>query len=142
MAVHPLEPDSVALITDVVGSRGDPFTALRTLLQLVVRKINGLLTFGSGRHGTQAGNFHGQWMYYVAPATPEETFGVPHGLGRVPTAVFPAVTQVSPSVADGRDDKGYLNGTFVWAAPETAWTTEMVWLKCNVPSVKLALLIV
>ncbi len=141
MASHPLEPDSTALITDTVSSSGDPFVRLRNFLQLVVRKVNGLLSFGTGVHGTQAGNFHGQWMHQTAPADDHTAFAVPHGLGRIPTAVFQAI---GPATVDVGSDAfgGTFPGVAVYTDDAHAWTTELVWLKCNVASAKLFLLIV
>lgn len=136
-------PSATDFVQDEPTLRGDHLAALRALVSRVIRKINGLISFGDGRHTHGAGNLDGQWLTYTAPSTPDVSFGVPHGLGRVPVAVFSPTTQgTTANTEDKGSSLGYNIGVFVYADASTAWTTDMVWLKCNMPSAKLLLLVV
>jgi len=86
-------------------------------IALIVRAINGGITFGDGTNSSQAGNIDGQLkeMTFVSANTDYE---VPHGLGRVPIGLI-----VLDSNSDGAVTRGSNQGS---------WSATRMFARCNV----------
>lgn len=93
--------------------------ALNLFLQTLVRKINGLLSFGNGEHASQSGNLDGQWIRLTTPSAANTEFSVPHGLGRTPVDYW-----------QGGGDKAYR----LYDSNKGGWNETTVYLKCDVAS--------
>lgn len=109
-----VDPDSKGRPTaDVLTSM---YKAIQGLLSLLG---GGRVTLGTGEDATTTGLVDGQWLTVTTPATPDEPFPVPHGLGRIPLGFNVWNTDVAVRV--------YRDTT-------RPWTTELVWLRADVAS--------
>jgi hypothetical protein len=98
----------VPLLMDVKQLAYDTWT----LVQDLIRAINGSLGFGDG---TNADNIRGQWVTVTTHGTADTEFAVAHTLGVVPVGF---IIMVPPK-------SGYLyNGG-------TTWTSSNIYLKCT-----------
>jgi hypothetical protein len=77
------------------------------------------LSAGDGSHRSKTGNHDGQWQTILTPSVSDTEFPVDHGLGRLPVSVLPCIN----------DSYGVLK-----ASNQAAWTSERIYLKCNVAS--------
>jgi len=84
------------------------YHALNNLLQIVRER----LTLGGGAHGERAGHIDAQWLRVTVPSG--AAVPVPHGLGRIPFAMFVAPSSV-PDATIARH-------------PDYAWTEELIWV--------------
>lgn len=94
---------------------------LSGVLQGIVDKLNGKISFGNGEQSTQSGNIDGQWITFVTPAVADTQFEVPHGLGRLPV---------------GRDIKRQDKAGTLYDSNPGGWGPKSVFFKCSVASVK------
>lgn len=65
-------------------------TELQRFMDRIVSTLNGKLTLGDGSQSSMAGNLGGQWVTFTFAAANTE-YEIPHGLERVPAAVFAPV---------------------------------------------------
>ena len=59
-------------------------TGLYLAVQNVMNRFNGLISLGTGAHGTRAGNLDCEYIHWHTPVTADVEFEVPHELGRIP----------------------------------------------------------
>lgn len=93
----------------------------------IIRKLNGRISFGNGEQSSQSGNIDGQWIEIVFPATPDEEVTVPHGLGRLPCGY---IVMLKDRAAD------------VYVSRFGSWGKDTMYLKCNVASATISLVVV
>jgi len=92
----------------------------------IADKINGLLSLGRGVHAERTGNLDGQWLRHVFPAAANTEIEVYHGLGRVPVGYIPCEQNLAGSVYSSR--KG-------------SWTDTVIYLKSDVASLNVLLMV-
>lgn len=131
MAVRTVVPDPDAAMGDIPpialqeGKMSGPTAAyLSAALRSIIAKFNGAISLGNGSSGYRAGNIDAQYVDVFTPATPDEEFSVPHGLGRKPIG-YDVVR---------RDKAG-----IVYDSSGGSWGVDIIYLKCNVASVTIKL---
>jgi hypothetical protein len=85
-------------------------------IRMLVRTINGLITFGDGSNSSQSGNIDGQTKE-VTFADADTDYEVPHGLGRVPIGLI---------VLDVNSD-----GAVVRGGSQGSWNVFRMFVRCN-----------
>lgn len=98
---------------------------LATVLASLATRIANL-SLGTGVHGTQMGNLVAQYLHFLTPAAANQEFGVKHGLKRIPVGYL---------VTD-RDKAAH-----VYNGSAAAWSSDTLYLKCDVSAVTLTLVV-
>lgn len=101
--------------------------SMHQALGRVVDLLSGRLSLGTAANGTHSGRIDGQWFRIVTPAAPNTSFAVPHGLGRLPVAYFVG---------------GFTASCGLYVAPDHAWDADQIWLRCDVASVAITILLI
>lgn len=101
-------------------------TYLTNILFSIVNALNGKLTLGDGAQSSKAGNIDAQWITVLTPAVADTEFAVDHGLGRLAVG---AVIFTSDKAAT------------IYVSSTGSWTSSRLYLKCNVASATLRLLV-
>ena len=92
-------------------------TYLLDTIRTLIAVVNGGISFGDGQNSSYSGNIDGQ-LKIVNFANSNTDYEVPHGLGRVPLGIIPLLV-----AADGAVVRGASNGS---------WTSERLFVRCNV----------
>lgn len=92
-------------------------TSITDAIRLLVRTLNGHLSFGNGAHSSQSGNIDGHTKQVVF-TNANTDYEVPHGLGRTPIGII--VLDVD---ADGAVVRGGSRGS---------WSPTRLFARCNV----------
>lgn len=131
MAVRPVIPDPDAGMGDIPpialsdGKMSGPTASyLTAALRTIIAKFNGAISLGNGLSGYRAGNIDAQYIDVFTPATPDEEFIVPHGLGRKPIGYDVVRRDVACIVYDSSGG---------------SWGNDLIYLKCNVGSATIKL---
>jgi hypothetical protein len=131
MAIRTVIPDPDSAMGDIPpialsdGKMSGPTAAyLTSSLRSIIAKFNGGISFGNGSSGYRAGNVNAQYVDVFTPATPDEEFSVPHGLGRKPIGYDVVRRDVAAIVYDSSGG---------------SWGEDILYLKCNVGSVTIKL---
>lgn len=90
MAIRTMIDDRDAMVGDFpdIAAEDGKLTgvlsgALTQAIKAVIRKLNGLISLGTGATGHRAGNLDAQYIDILTPSVANTEFPVPHGLGRL-----------------------------------------------------------
>lgn len=98
-------------------------------VESLISRVNGLISFGSGGDGEWSGHIDGQWrVNIVTPAGANTLFQVEHGLGRIPVHFMYTCDRAAILYASETD--------------RASWSNSRIYLKCNIISAKIYLIIV
>lgn len=101
---------------------------LHSKVQEIVSRISGLISFGDGVDGAWSGDINGQFREFTFGTVPNTQTRVEHGLNRIPAFFFVQLEGVAVVYADDSD--------------RASWNKTEIYLKSNVASIKIKLLIV
>lgn len=94
---------------------------LYTTIAAIIRRAS-FIAMGDGTHASQAGDLAATYLRILSPATPDESFEVPHFLGRTPIGFDVCKVIAKPgifyAVGEANGDGG-------------GWNTKTIKLRCT-----------
>jgi len=89
--------------------------ALTQAIKALIRKMNGLISLGSGITGHRAGNMDAQFIDILTPSVADTEFVVPHGLNRLVTGYLIVRRDKSVGIYDSNFGSWNANTVFLKA---------------------------
>jgi hypothetical protein len=103
-------------------------TLLYDKVQELITRVSGLISFGNAVDGSWSGDVNGQYREVTFPVAANTQYRIEHGLNRIPVFFIVQAEGIGLVYADDSD--------------RASWNKTEIYLKCNVGSVKVKLLIV
>lgn len=100
--------------------------ALSSKIQEIIARANNGWSLGSGSHAHKAGNLDAQYVDVLTPDSANAEFEIPHGLLRRPIGYLVVLSDRSVNV---------------YASSLGSWTSDVFYLKADVASATLRLLV-
>lgn len=117
--IEPTDDSFISVPPDISLTEGatpeEAIVEISSILKDIVRKINGLLSFGNAANATRVGNHRAQYHEILFVDADTEVV-IPHGLGRVPVGYKPVRRNKACSIYDTQ---------------ATAWTETSFSLLCD-----------